>query len=128
MTKRQGQRFEVKFKSTNFIKLHSLIAGKHYRASFGNETKRKKDGSNRLKFSMKAKSILSIAIVVILLVSVFAFMPKQSPSEPTVPISTDSPTASPTAVPQSTSQPTASDPLSQISRYLGGVGQTIVKL
>ena len=89
----------MKFKSTNFIKLHSLIAGKHYRASSNNETKRKMFEPNRFKLSTKVKAILSIAIVVILLVSVFAFMPKQNPSEPIVPISTDSPTASPTASP-----------------------------
>jgi hypothetical protein len=128
MTEHQGRRFEVKFKSTNFIKLHSLIAGKHYRASFGKEAKRKKDRLNRLKFSMKVKSLLSIVIVVILLVSVLTFLPKQKPAEPIVPVSTDSPTASPTAVPQSTSQPSQQpDPLSQISRYLSGVGDTIVQ-
>ena len=126
MTSHQIRIFEVKFKSTNFIKLHSLIAGERHMASSGNETK-KKNGSNRLKFSLKVKSILSIAIVVILLVSVFAFMPKQNPGEPTVPISTDSPTASPTAIPQSTTQPSPSDPLSQISRYMSGIGNTVVQ-
>jgi hypothetical protein len=114
-------------KSINYMKRHSFISGKHYRASSGNGTKRKMFGLNRLKLSMKAKAIISIAIILVLLVSVFAFLLKQNPSEPITPVSTDGPTASPTAVPQSTSQPSASDPLSQISRYLGGVGNTIVQ-
>ena len=76
---------------------------------------------------MKVKAILSVAIVVILLVSVFAFMPKQNPSEPIAPVSTDSPTASPTAVPQSTSQPSTPDPFSQISRFMSGIGNTVVQ-
>jgi hypothetical protein len=118
----------MKFKSTNFIKLHPLIASKHYRASSNNETKRKMFEPNRFKLSTKVKAILSIAIVVILLVSVFAFMLKQSPNEPVVPISTDSPTASPTAVPQSTSKPSSPpDTLSQISHFMSGIGNTIVQ-
>ena len=103
-----------------------LPVAKH-KASFSNESKRKILGPNRLKLSTRVKSVLSLAIILIILVSVFAFMPKQSQNEPIVPVSIDDPTASPTAAPQSTSKPTASDPFSQISRYMRGISDTIVE-
>ena len=127
MTERKAKRLSIKFKSISHLRLRALPLAKHYRASFGNESKRKILGPNRLKLSTRVKSVLSLAIIVIILVSVFAFMPKQNPSEPICASSTDSPTASPTAAPQSTSKPTPSDPFSQISRYMTGIGETIVQ-
>lgn len=81
---------------------------------------------NSLRFSKKARGLIVIAIVAIMLVSVFAFLPKANQAKPDIPQSTNSPTASPIAVPQSTAQPTTPpDPFSQIGSIWSGIGNTI---
>ncbi len=75
----------------------------------------------------KVTSILTITIIIIVLVSAFVFMPKGQQSQPIVPQSTESPTATPTAIPERTISPTPSDPFSQITRYITGFGNTIVQ-
>lgn len=128
LAKFQEKRLRMKFKSINKIKLLSLTMGNHYRAPSGNETKRKMFGLNRLKLNMKGKSILSIAIILLLLVSVFAFIPKKNTSESITPVSTNTPTTPPTVVPQNNSQPSALDPFSQISHLWTGFSDKVVQV
>jgi hypothetical protein len=60
-----------------------------------------------LRFNERSKALMVFAVIAIILVSVFAFMPKGNNSVPeTLPQSTDSPTASPTITPQETNNPT----------------------
>jgi hypothetical protein len=93
-----------------------------------NEGKRKFFGRNPPKIGKKAKYVLSIALVIVMLVSVFAFFPKGDQKIPVIlPQSTNSSSASATAVPQATSQPSPSDPFSQISRFMSGFGDTIAQ-
>jgi hypothetical protein len=105
------------------VALHDALSGPSL-----NEGKRKFFGRNPLKIGKKAKYVLSIALVVVMLVSIFAFFPKGDQKVPVIlPQSTNSSTASPTAVPQTTSQPSPSDPFSQISRFMSGFGDTVAQ-
>ena len=108
---------------------HSTAFWKHVFSvpSLGNEPKRKIFRLNPLKLSKKTKYVLSIAIIVIMLVSVFAFLPKANQTKATVPISTDNSTAPPTAEPQNTKPPAPSDPFSQISSFFNGLGTSITQ-
>jgi hypothetical protein len=115
----------MKFSSFGNIKLHALNVAKRLKASFDNKIKSKIYLPNRLKLSLKAKSVLSVAIVVVLLISVFAFIPKQE-SKPVEPMSTDSPTASPTAVPQNNSKPTIKP--TPIPNVLTGIGNVLIQV
>jgi hypothetical protein len=101
-----------------------------YRVSSDNEGKRKIFRRTPLKLSMKANSILAIAIIVIMLVSVFAFSPKANNSPPDVPlstISTDNSTASPNVTPtQRTNNPTSQpNPISQINQFFSQVAEAV---
>jgi hypothetical protein len=71
---------------------------------------------------MKVKSVLSICIIVIMLVSVFVFLPKGNNVAPDVPQSSDVPVASPNATPQRTTNPTkGSNPFSDIANAIAGM-------
>jgi hypothetical protein len=63
-------------------------------------------GQNRWRFSRKAKSLIVVAIIIVMLISILSFLPKQSESI-SLPKNTDTPTASPssTATPITTTQP-----------------------
>ncbi len=114
----------------NYTRCRSLPLWKHAFSMppIGNGTKRKIFSLNPLKFSKKIKYVLSLAIIFIVLVSVFAFLPKGNQNNNNVlPISTENPTASPTAQPQSTTPPATPDRVSQISRFLNGLGTSIVQ-
>ena len=93
-----------------YKKLHPLTTFKctFFRASLGNELKRKIFRKNPLKLNMKANSILAIVLVLVMLASVFAWLSAGTgtPSNPDIvdPVSND-PTA--TATPSPTSQQTA---------------------
>lgn len=110
-------------------KLHPLNSLKHIfsMASLDNEEKRKVFGRKPLKPGKKAYSLLAMAIIVIILVSVFAFMPKANQTKPIAPVSTDNPTAPPTAVPQNATPSSPSDALSQISSFFTGISNSIVQ-
>jgi hypothetical protein len=82
---------------------------------------------NLLKAGKKVTSVLAIAVILTVLVSAFAFLPKEQQNNPIEPQNTESPTASPTAVPERTILPTPSDPFSQITRYISGFGNAIVQ-
>jgi hypothetical protein len=61
-------------------------------------------GENRWRFSRKAKSLIVFAIIVVMLISILSFLPKQSESSP-LPKNTDTPTVSPSTGSPSTSSP-----------------------
>jgi hypothetical protein len=114
----------MKFKLTKYRRLHPLTAFKLFfsSSSLDNQPKRKIFGQKPLKLSMKVKSVLSIAIIVIMLVSVFAFLPKGNNAAPDVPQNSDVPIASPNATPQRTTNPTrGSNPLSDIANAISGM-------
>ncbi len=120
----------MKARFIKFKRLHPLAIFKHTfsKASLDNERKRKIFGRNPLKLGMKANSILAIAIIVIMLVSVFGFLLKGNNSTPDTPQSTDIPIASPSGTPQATSNPTSkpADAVSQLSGWIGSIGNSIV--
>jgi hypothetical protein len=94
----------------------------------GDEGKRNSFARSPLKLGRKVNSIIAIILIAIIIVSVFAFMPKGNPITPViVPQSTNSSFASPTAVPQSTIQPSQNDPFSQISRFMSGIGDSVAQ-
>jgi len=63
------------------------------------------------RFSKKAKCLIVFAIIAVMLISVFAFLPKESTSKASVIPQSTSPTGSPTASPTATPSPTkASNP------------------
>jgi hypothetical protein len=115
----------MKFKVTKYSRLHPLTAFKPFFSvsSQDNEPKRKFFGQKPLKLSMKVKSALSIAIVVIMLVSIFAFLPKGSVVVSSAPQSSDVPVASPNGTPQRTSNPTSSgsNPLANIANAISSI-------
>jgi len=99
----------MKLRSIKYRRLHPLAFFKHafFKASSDNEPKRKIFRKNPLKLSKKAKSILAIALVAIMLVSVFAWLSAGTQSKPnTVQPISDDPTASPSPTTQQTSTPT----------------------
>lgn len=105
-------------------RLHALTIFKHtfFRASLGNEPKRKIFRKNPLKLSMKAKSILAIALVAIMLVSVFAWLSAGTQSKPNIvqPESND-----PTAAPSPTSQQTTTPTQTRTPSVISDLGQMI---
>ena len=105
-------------------RLHPAMVCKHFfsRASSDNESERKVFGRSSFKLSMKAKSALSILIIAIMLVSVFAFLPRanQSPNT-TTPQSSDSPVAS------NQTKASGSGGLSQISDVITIIGSGVAQ-
>jgi|WetSurMetagenome_2_1015567.scaffolds.fasta_scaffold15177_2 hypothetical protein len=77
---------------------------------------------NRWVFSKKAKGLIVFAIITVMLISVFAFLPKQSESKFILPTpdnstaTTESPTPNPTISPHSSSIPSS----------VNGIGRTVV--
>jgi hypothetical protein len=120
----------MKSRLIKYRRLHPLTVVKPFfsRASSENEPKRKIFRRNPLKLSMKANSILAIAIIVIMLVSVFAFLPKGNQSTPNPPQSSDSPIASPNGTPKSNSSQTGQpNAVSQITSILSGIGENLAQ-
>jgi hypothetical protein len=113
----------------NFKKVRAFLSLRFGSLVVSLEAEGKKGFStNHWRFTKRTKELLVFAIIIIILVSIFAFLPKGNQSSPIiVPQSTNSSTASPTAVPQSTSQPSQFDPFSQISRFMSGVGDSVVQ-
>ena len=84
--------------------------------------------NNRWRFNKKAKGLIVFAIIAVMLVSVFAFLPKGTNSTPNPPQSSDSPTASPSAIPHETnSPPIRTDPIEQITSVISNWGGAIVE-
>ena len=99
----------MKPKLFKYREFHPLTVLKHtfFRASLGNDLKRKIFRKNPLKLNMKANSILAIALVLVMLVSVFAWLsagtgtPDPNIVDPVVndPTATASPTSQQTSTP-----------------------------
>ena len=76
---------------------------------------------NHLRFSRKAKCLTVVAIAAVLLISVFAFLPKQSVSKGLVPQSNDNSTTSPTPSPAANGGNASEAP--GIADWFGQIGQ-----
>ena len=103
--KTEGRVSVMKLRLIKYKSLHSFTIFKRTfsRASLDNELKSKIFRKNPWKLSMKAKSALAIALVAIMLVSVFAWLSAGTQSNPNIvqPVSND-----PTVAPSPTSQQT----------------------
>lgn len=104
----------------NYKKIRSLLGVKFVSLQASLEAERKKGffRQNRWRFSKKAKCLIVFAIITVMLVSIFAILPKLNNSSPNTPQS--SPTASPIAT-NETSNQTGSDTLSQFARFFSGI-------
>jgi hypothetical protein len=111
-----------------FKKICSLLGSRFGSPYASLEVDGKKGFNNYLRVNKKAKGLIVFAIIVVLLVSVFAFLPKGNNTTPDTPQSTDVPVASPnsTSTPHPTNNPTVkplpSDPFSQITSVISGIG------
>ncbi len=113
----------------NYKKIHALLEIKlnSLKTSLNSENK-KGFFNNHWRFSKKAKGLIAFAIIIVILVSIFAFLPKANNQLDTEQQNTndvsDSPTDTPTDSPQDTPQVTSSptnkpDLASQISISIG---------
>ena len=105
---------------------HILNGGKRalFRAFLGNDSKTKIFRRSPWKLGMKANAILGIALIVIMLVSVFAWLSTVTPqSKPSgiQPVS-NHPTATPTTGNQTSNQTRTPDLISNIASMIGGIG------
>ena len=114
----------------NYKKLRFLLGLRFISPKTSLETEDKKGffKSNRLRFSKQEKGIIVFAIIVILLLSFFTFLPRANQSTPS-PQPTDSPIASPSDTPQETTNPTHKPNIgSQISNILTGISDGITQV
>jgi hypothetical protein len=104
----------------NYKKIRSLLGVKLVALEASLETERKKGffKQNRWRFSKKAKCLIVFAIITVMLVSIFAFLPRGSQSTPNKPQSSDNPTASPSAT-QGTNN--GSNTLSQFAQFFSNL-------
>jgi hypothetical protein len=100
----------------NYKKVRSLLGVRLVSLQASLEAERKKGffKQNRWRFSKKAKCLIVFAIIGVMLVSFFAFLPKGSQSTP------NTPQSSPTASPAATNNQTGSNTLSQFFSNLAG--------
>jgi hypothetical protein len=101
----------------NYKKIRSLLCLRLVALEASLEAERKKGffKQNRWRFSKKAKCLIVFAIVAVMLVSFFAFLPRGSQSTP------NTPQSSPTASPSATSNQTGSNALSQFAQFFGNL-------
>ena len=110
--------------SINTKKIRSLLA-----LSFGSLIASVEAGGKKIsfkkpwQFNRKTKGILVLAVIAIMLVSIFVFLPKANQT-PFPPLATDDPTASPIATAQPTRTP-APNPWSQATRLIPDIPQII---
>lgn len=118
-----------------YIGLHQLTVLKHTfsRASLDNLPKGRVFRQSRLKPGMKTKYILAIALVAILLVSVFAWLSAGTQSDPNIvepvgndPIAAPSPTSQQTTTPNQTKRPTVNSEIGNIINKLATSFQEIL--
>ena len=114
-TKNQRKSFMTKSRLIKNKRLHPLAVFKNTfsRGSLDSVRERKIFGRNPLKLGMKASSILAIAMIVIMMVSVFAWLSTGTQSKPNIvqPVVND-----PTTAPSSTTNPTQKPNTVQESR------------
>jgi len=101
----------------NYKKIRSLLCLRLVALEASLKAERKKGffKQNRWRFSKKAKCLIVFAIVAVMLVSFFAFLPRGSQSTP------NTPQSSPTASPSATSNQTGSNALSQFAQFFGNL-------
>jgi len=106
----------------NYKKVRSLLCLRLVALEASLEAERKKGffKQNRWRFSKKAKCLIVFAIITVMLVSIFAFLPRGSQSTPNKPQSSDNPTASPSAT-QGTNNQTGSNTLSQFAQFFSNL-------
>src|SRR5208283_4101654 len=75
---------------------------------------------NRWLNSKKAKSLIVLAIIAVMLISIFAFLPKQDESKAIVPQATDNPTPTLNPTPTATATPskTGGSVLSNLGKFI----------
>jgi hypothetical protein len=110
LTKNKNEQAMAMQKLGNIEKIHVLSSFKYVfiNAFPKAEIKKSFSGQNRWRFSRKTKSLVVFAIIIVMLISIFAFLPKQGKST-LLPQDTATPTASPssTTTPNITSRPTS---------------------
>jgi hypothetical protein len=101
----------------NYKKIRSLLGVKFVALQASLEAERKKGffKQNRWRFSKKSKCLIVFAIVAVMLVSFFAFLPRGSQSTP------NKPQSSPTASPSATNNQTGSNALSQFAQLFSNL-------
>jgi hypothetical protein len=121
----------MKPRLVNHKGFHSFISIKHTflrDSSDGEQPKRKNFRRNSWNLSLKAKSIIAFAIIAVMLISIFAFIPKDEQSTLTIPQSSDNPTASPSGTPQGTSNNTdVANTISKIAQFFETLVPTLPK-
>ena len=109
-----------------FKKIRFLLGSRFGSLHASLEVDGKKGCNNYLRVNKKAKGLIVFAIIAILLVSVFAFLPKGNNTTPDTPQSTDVPVPSSNNTPYPTNNPTVkplpSNPFSQIPSVISGIG------
>ncbi len=91
------------------------------------DAKTKRSPLNPLRLNRKAKSLLVVTLIAVILVSVFAFIPRQAPdSDPQATV----PPASPTPQTNTTATPSApqGNALSDLSNWMNNVAQSITQM
>ncbi len=106
----------------NYKKVRSLLCLRLVALEASLEAERKKGffRQNRWRFSKKAKCLIVFAIITVMLVSIFAILPKLNNSTPNTPQSSDNSTASPSAT-QGTNNQTGSNALSQFAQFFSNL-------
>ena len=105
----------------NYKKIRSLLCLRLVALEASLEVERKKGffKQNRWRFSKKAKCLIVFAIVAVILISFFAFLPRGSQSTP------NTPQSSPTASPSATNNQTGSNtPLSQFAQLFSNLADS----
>jgi hypothetical protein len=120
---------KIRLIKTNRFHLVGGVKHVFSRISLSAENKRKIFLRNPLKLGMKANSILSIAIILMMLVSVFAWLSAGTQSEPNFvqPISND-PTDSPSPTHTQTPNPTQSKASSESSDFSQILSRAVVNI
>ena len=99
-----------------------------FKGSLAATAKKEFSNRNHWRFSKKTKSLLAAAIIVIMSISIFEFMPREKENliSQTDPQSTEVPFDSPSGTPQDNNQPRTSNTFSQIASVISGVANDII--
>jgi hypothetical protein len=109
----------------------SLVRGKlgSFKGALAATVKKESSNRNHWRYSRKTKSLLAAAIIVIMVISIFEFLPreKENPINQTEPQSTEVPSISPDATTQESNPPSSTpDTISQIASAISGVANDII--
>jgi hypothetical protein len=114
--------------SVNYKKIRSLLNLKLASLQAPTESEPKKSflNHNRWRISKKAKGLIVFAIITVMLISIFSFLPKETPPQ-ALPQSTDTPNPTPSLTPQSTNPTNAPNPISGLSQIFSNVAGGVVQ-